>query len=64
LLIFVTLQQKGRLWPVFGPPTDCGMGYFWPAWYLQMRRPEYSGSQPFETWGPLTNFYLSVTDHH
>src|SRR6218665_2348844 len=28
-----------RKWPVYGPPTLCGTGHVWPAWYLQMRRP-------------------------
>jgi len=23
-----------------GPPTYCGVGHFWPAWYFQMRRPD------------------------
>jgi len=26
---------------VYGPPTLCGTGHFWPAWYFQMRRPVY-----------------------
>ena len=27
-----------RTWSVYGPPTYCGTGHFWPIWYFQMRR--------------------------
>src|SRR6218665_1266248 len=33
-----------RTWHVYGPPTYCGTGHFWPTWYFQMRRPGYKCS--------------------
>jgi len=27
---------------LYGPPTYCGADCFWPAWYFQIRRPEYT----------------------
>ena len=37
------LHKTAWDWPciaLYGPPTYCGVGHFWAAWYFQMRRPD------------------------
>jgi len=57
-----SIAKLGGGWPDFPPGSATGWTYCLQVAQLQGDVPYSSGSQPFDTWGPLKNFYLLVVD--